>query len=230
MTQKIPEQLELRDEWPRAGTGKIVRRRRCGRNTPARCRSARRGERRRTSRRRKGSAHPIGCASSAPGTSAVRQCPRWCSRTSLSSSCRGRLEVSTCGHWPLARRRTMDREQGGLSKTPDTSTSVTDPSVRTSISSTNSTSSWPSIVGIARRCIASLETAPWTTSGAVAQLRPQRGRSGHGPRSYYGDETDFARCLSMVAAGCRGLFDRLTEVLFEPALTGSDHLVEEPPH
>ena len=50
------------------------------------------------------------------------------------------------------------------------------------------------------------------------------------PDPYYGDETDFARCLSMVAAGCRGLFDRLTEVLFEPALTGSDHLVEEPPH
>jgi acyl-CoA synthetase (AMP-forming)/AMP-acid ligase II len=25
MRQKIPEQLELRDEWPRAGTGKIVK-------------------------------------------------------------------------------------------------------------------------------------------------------------------------------------------------------------
>jgi acyl-CoA synthetase (AMP-forming)/AMP-acid ligase II len=25
MTQKIPEQLELRTEWPRAGTGKIVK-------------------------------------------------------------------------------------------------------------------------------------------------------------------------------------------------------------
>jgi cyclohexanecarboxylate-CoA ligase len=25
MTQKIPEQLEVRDEWPRAGTGKIVK-------------------------------------------------------------------------------------------------------------------------------------------------------------------------------------------------------------
>ena len=25
MTQKIPEQLELRDDWPRAGTGKIVK-------------------------------------------------------------------------------------------------------------------------------------------------------------------------------------------------------------
>ena len=26
MTQKIPEQLELRADWPRAGTGKIVKR------------------------------------------------------------------------------------------------------------------------------------------------------------------------------------------------------------
>jgi cyclohexanecarboxylate-CoA ligase len=25
MTQKIPEQLEIRTEWPRAGTGKIVK-------------------------------------------------------------------------------------------------------------------------------------------------------------------------------------------------------------
>jgi cyclohexanecarboxylate-CoA ligase len=25
MTQKIPEQLEVRTEWPRAGTGKIVK-------------------------------------------------------------------------------------------------------------------------------------------------------------------------------------------------------------
>ncbi len=25
MTQKIPEQLEIRSEWPRAGTGKIVK-------------------------------------------------------------------------------------------------------------------------------------------------------------------------------------------------------------
>ena len=25
MTQKIPEQLELRTDWPRAGTGKIVK-------------------------------------------------------------------------------------------------------------------------------------------------------------------------------------------------------------
>jgi acyl-CoA synthetase (AMP-forming)/AMP-acid ligase II len=25
MTQKIPEQLEIRDDWPRAGTGKIVK-------------------------------------------------------------------------------------------------------------------------------------------------------------------------------------------------------------
>ncbi len=25
MTQKIPEQLELRSDWPRAGTGKIVK-------------------------------------------------------------------------------------------------------------------------------------------------------------------------------------------------------------
>ena len=26
MTQKIPEQLEIRTDWPRAGTGKIVKR------------------------------------------------------------------------------------------------------------------------------------------------------------------------------------------------------------
>ena len=25
MTQKIPEQLEVRSDWPRAGTGKIVK-------------------------------------------------------------------------------------------------------------------------------------------------------------------------------------------------------------
>jgi cyclohexanecarboxylate-CoA ligase len=25
MTQKIPEQIEIRSEWPRAGTGKIVK-------------------------------------------------------------------------------------------------------------------------------------------------------------------------------------------------------------
>ena len=26
MTQKIPEQVEIRTDWPRAGTGKIVKR------------------------------------------------------------------------------------------------------------------------------------------------------------------------------------------------------------
>jgi protein-tyrosine phosphatase len=43
------------------------------------------------------------------------------------------------------------------------------------------------------------------------------------PDPYYGDEADFDRCLSMVESGCRGLFDRLTAALGEPAIAGQDH-------
>ena len=180
MTQKIPEQLELRTDWPRAGTGKIVKkslRDEYGRPAVSRPAAASPARPRRASRPDRRPA-PTASSSSAPATSAARPWPRsspgpWrppprsptAARSATTSTCaapaRGRgTKASRCTRWP-------DRAGPGRLPPPR--------HVAHQIMPPNwvaSSSWWPSTAATSRPCAASAPTP--TASPCSAPSTPRR--------------------------------------------------------
>ena len=236
MTQKTPEQVELRTDWPRAGTGKIVKkalREEYAGSAPSPAVSLP------PSRARPGPA----AAGRGPGAG---DGPYRICFVCTGNICRSPMADVVLRHLaadviagtrtpsPTCSRCRAPAPGRGTRASPwtggppgalaarATGTTATGPPTFSAAASTNSTWWWHSTAGTSRRCAAWPAGARSATASSCCAPSTPTPAGRWTCRTPTTTTSQFAPCLAMVEAGCRGLTAALADALVPRQVGGED--------